>query len=133
MCFLSGGEFLQKRLRILRRYQIAHVIAQVRPFLSERDQEDKGEPDRGDKGAAPEWPLKPWEVGAAAREFFAPAQRIEHTGVIEDGELLPKKHVDKKTAEHPDLQNEQTERKNDREERSAGCGDGQDEEAEHSD
>src|SRR4030095_2631437 len=85
-------------------------MLQRSPLRHERDRQHKRKPERRNKNAAPQRTLKPRKLASAAREISAFAQRIDESGVFEDGKLLPEKDVDEKAPEHPHLQHEQSQR-----------------------
>ena len=86
---------------------------QGRPLGNERNRQNKCEPEGRDKRTAPQRPFKPRKIPSAAREISTIAQRIDEFGVFENRKLLPEQNVDEETAEHPNLQDEQTQREKD--------------------
>src|SRR6266480_3172145 len=115
---LGFSQLLQKRLRILCGGQLMKVVLQGRPFGNERDCQHKREPQGRNEGSAPQRALKPGKIAPAIRKISAVAQCIDELGVFENGKLLPKQNVHEETTKHPNLQNEQSHREKDQQQRS---------------
>ena len=101
------GHLLQKRLRVLCCQQLIEIVLQCPPLRHKSDSQHESEPNRRDEGALPHWSLKPRKTPSTACEIAALAQRVDESRVLKDGKLLPKQNVDEKTAEHPNLHDEQ--------------------------
>src|SRR5438045_2860553 len=83
---------------------------QRRPIRTQRNRSDERDPERRYESSAPQGALKRRKIAAAAREPSAIAQRLDEAGVFENGKLLPEQNTNEKPAEHPSLQNEQSQR-----------------------